>query len=107
MSASPLPQFGVYFDTGTSTPYGRQLGLNWSASPQLLIFGLRDASTSGLTLDFINPSRTYPKIWTIVSPGDPGCVSAYATGYVYTYPTSGTATTRTSQLYSWLNVTGC
>src|SRR4029079_9086540 len=44
VNTSPMPQFGVYFDTGTASPYGRKLGVTWnSGSTDMIVNGLRNA----------------------------------------------------------------
>lgn len=110
VNASPLPQFGVYFDQGVATPFGRKLNTTYTDSaPTLMIMGLPNASTSGLQLVFDNPTRpTLPgKIWEIAGPGYPECLNSLAYGTVYSFPASGTATVDSTPMHQWLLPTGC
>lgn len=107
---SPLPQFGVYFDQGVTTPFGRRLSVNYNGSaPTMYIYGLPNSSSSGLELDFNHPTRpTLPgKIWELASSGMGECVDSLAYGTVYAFPASGTATTQSSPMHAWLFPTGC
>lgn len=111
VNGSPLPQFGLYFDTGVSEPYGRRLSLSYSGSSAVMsVQGLASASTTGLTLDFNNPSRpTLPaKIWMFASAGAEECTpEQQATGAVMTYPASGTVVDFAATSPATLSVTGC
>lgn len=110
VGVSPIPAFGVYFDSGVATPYGRRMNHDYSGStPSLQIAGLPNSSSTGLELTFNNPSRPTlnPKIWQFATAGDPDCASAYASEIAFLFPASGTAATQISGLNSYVNVTGC
>lgn len=110
VGVSPLPAFGVYFDGGVATPYGRRMNHDYSGStPSLQIAGLPNSSSTGLELTFNNPTRPTlnPKIWQFATAGDPDCASAYASAIAFLFPPSGTAATQISGLNSYVNVTGC
>ncbi|MBJ7354205.1 MAG: hypothetical protein JHC98_05215 [Thermoleophilaceae bacterium] len=111
VDSSPTPHFGVWFDQGVSTPYGRVLNLNWNGSaPLLTIRGLPNTATSGLTLSFNNASRpTLPgKIWQWVEGGASECVNnPNFTGSVLTYPLIGTTPTTTTMTPKSLTLRGC
>lgn len=110
VNTTPLPSFGVYFDSGVTTPYGRKVYLNYSGStPTLTVTGLPNAASSGLSMVFSNPSRpTLPaRVWRFAESGDPDCAPADALATVFTWPASGSAATETIPLTSYVDVTGC
>lgn len=92
VSASPLPGIGVYFDSGTSQPFGRRLTTSFDEDGGMtaLIMGLPNTSTDGLELNFSNPDRAgglSPKVFEWTEPGTTSCVSnPEVTGTVYTWP---------------------
>jgi hypothetical protein len=108
---TPLPSFGVYFDTGVTTPFGREVKLNYSGStPTLILTGLPNASTSGLVLDFYNAARTSglaTKIFRFAEAGSTDCSATDAFGTVYTFPASGTVATATLPEPTWVQVPDC
>lgn len=111
VNVSPLPQFGIYFDTGT-TPYGRRLNVTYNGSqPTLTVMGLKNASTDGLSLTFDNPARPSglpTKFWRFVSGGASECIpTSTVTGSVRTYPLFFYSTTLTNASSASLNITGC
>lgn len=110
VNISPLPQFGVYFDTGVVTAFGRKLSFSIGGQNEstMTIMGLPDDATGGLSLMFDNPARPTlaTKIWGFVGNGDPACLSTDANGDTYTYPNAGTAADVT-QLTDDLPITGC
>lgn len=113
VSASPIPQFGVYFNSGVTTPYGRRLNIDWGPSgsgrPQLRIFGLNGAANAGLQLDFTPPVSGQPKMWHLAPSGSAECATDYAKSTIYTYPASGTVATANGPLTARnpIQVTGC
>lgn len=111
VGTTPVPSFGVYFDTGVTTPYGRKVALNYVGSvPSLEIYGLENTSSTGLSLNFNNPSRPglTPKIWTLAESMSSGCTpTSQISATSYTYPDSGTAATTTFLSSVPLNIVGC
>jgi hypothetical protein len=107
-----MPQFGVYFDTGTSSPYGRKLGVSWNTgSTDMIVNGLRNASTDGLRIVFDNPLRAGglpAKFFRFAPAGTSDCIEEpQVTGNVWTFPTSGTAATNTAAAPGNLTLNGC
>ncbi|MFT4049662.1 MAG: hypothetical protein QM648_07460 [Solirubrobacterales bacterium] len=94
VGSSPLPQFGVWFDSGVAAPYGRRLSLDWGPEgygrPQMRVFGLDGAANAGLNLSFTPPVAGQSKVFRLAPAGDEQCVTDYAKSTIYTYPTSGT-----------------
>lgn len=112
VNTTPIPQMGVYFDSGVSTPYGRRMNVTYDGpAPTIMITGLPNTSTNGLTLDFDNPARPNDlptKVWGFVDGGDGECVpSSTITGNVWTWPYWGTTATSTSFPSKTVNITGC
>lgn len=89
---TPVPTFAAYFDQGTSSPFGRAIDLDWESdgAVSLSISGLPNVSTSGLTLNFNNPSRPgglETKIFDWAEPGTSQCVSStQATAVTFHWP---------------------
>lgn len=110
VNTSPFPQFGVYFDTGVVTAFGRKLSISFGGQNEstMTIMGLPDQETGGLSLTFDNPGRPTlaTKIWGFVGSGDGACVSTDANGDTYTYPNTGTAADVTQRTDD-LPITGC
>lgn len=77
------PQFGIYFDQGIESPYGRRLALGFDSDgrPKLSINGLEKLVTGGLKLDFFNPNRgSLPsRIWRTASHASSRCVASSQT----------------------------
>lgn len=111
VTTSPLPSFGVYFDGGVATPYGRRMyhTYNGDSAPILQLSGLPNTSSNGLELKFDNPSRPTlnPKIWEFATSNDPDCASANASMVAYLFPSSGTIATQIPGFTSYINVNGC
>lgn len=106
VNSTPMPNLGVYFDSGVATPYGRKISVNWGpegyGETNLLVFGLQGEDSYGLELDFDRPSN---QLWT----NDPaeGCDPQDAESKLYKYPESGTSATPSAVLTSELNITDC
>jgi hypothetical protein len=110
VNTTPMPSFGVYFDTGVSTPYGRHITVDYSGSaPILRVFGLQNTSTNGLTLTFNNPSRGFsPKVWSWTESGSSTCSPTNTfSGTAYTYPYLGSTATSVSMANKTVNIRGC
>lgn len=113
VSSSPIPQFGVYFDTNVAAPYGRRLNIDWGVEgygrPQLRIFGLQGPAGNGLELNFNPPAAGQEKMFNLAPSGSAECANDHGRSTVYTYPTSGTAATSSGVLTSRgpLYITGC
>jgi hypothetical protein len=103
VSASPLPAFGIYFDQGVTTPYGRRLSVDFPSDEnsvshaRFIVMGLQGAANAGLKLDWTPPAGQ-SHLWYLAPGGTGGCGTAYATSKIYTYPTSGTVATPTALL---------
>lgn len=103
VSASPVPAFGVYFDQGVTTPYGRRLSVdfptdsNYVSHARFIIMGLQGAANAGLKLNWTPPAGN-EYVWYLAPGGTAECGTAYATSKIYTYPASGTAATATATL---------
>lgn len=109
VNTTPMPSFGIWFDTGT-TPYGRHITVDYNGSaPILRVFGLKSASTNGLTLSFNNPDRTiYPKIWSWAQSGDSTCTASNSFGgTAYTYPYWGSTATSVGMSNKNVTIRGC
>lgn len=102
VNSSPLPQFGVYFNSGVTPAYGRRLSLDYGAlgygRPQMRIFGLNGAALAPLKLDFTPPITTQTKIWRLAPSGSADCGTQDAFSNLYIYPASGTAATNIGPL---------
>lgn len=100
VDSSPIDQFGVWFDQGVTTPYGRRLSIDWGESgsgrPQLRIFGLDGAANAALRLDFTGANGE--KLFDLAPSGAAECTTDYAKSTIYTYPASGTAATANGPL---------
>lgn len=112
VDASPLPHMGVYFDSGVSTPYGRKIEMTFpgDGETRLQVNGLEKISTSGLTLNFNNPSRPSlsPKIWRFVSGSDGACEpQSYFYGAALIWPTLPAIWASPVSVYDELNMAGC
>lgn len=111
VGVSPLPQLGVFFDTGVSTAYGRRLDINYDGSvPTIVINGLPKTTTNGLTLTFNNPSRPTlaPKIWNWAASNHPDCTPTPTfSGTARTWPNFGTVATNVTMSPKTLALYGC
>ncbi len=113
VDVGPLPELGVYFDTGVSNAFGRRLRISYNGTnaPTLEILGLPKTSTNGLTLTFDNPYRpnNLPKqIWQFAASNVADCLpTSTVTGNVWTWPSFGTTATSVAMAPKTVSIAGC